>query len=195
MRARSRFGPLSGASLVAAEVGMDGVGSAGEPGSCWNDSTESPSLPLVMEAWSPTFCAGSQPRGEAKGVSRVLAEGTGPGTAESQASPRTLCLSPQLRDNQLCSAVFVPRSPARPHHCPGSEPGQEHRGLPAVAMGHPVGHEHEHRPGHQNQPLHRGPAGGDRPRPPSARSPHLLAPPESKCLRPGGAGVDPSLGC
>lgn len=78
-------------------------------------------------------------------------------------SSRTLsfCVSPQLCDDKLCSTVFIPWHPAWPHHCPGPEPGQEHGGLPAVALGHPVGHEHQHRPGHQDQPLHRGPAGED----------------------------------
>lgn len=93
-------------------------------------------------------------------------------------SPRTLsvCVSPQLCDDKLCSAVFVPRNPAWPYHCPSPEPGQEHRGLPAVAMGHPVGHEHEHRPGHQNQPLHRGPAGEARAPPTASARPSQPAP-------------------
>lgn len=54
----------------------------------------------------------------------------------------------ELCDDKLCSAVFIPWDPAWPDHCASSEPGQEHCGLPAVALGYPVSHEHQHRPGH-----------------------------------------------
>ena len=90
-----------------------------------------------------------------------------------------LCVSPQLCDDTLCPAVFVPWHPAGPHHRPGPEPGQEYGGLPAVALGRPVSHEHQHRPGHQDQPLHRGPAGedssGDPPPVPCPPPPSLLS--------------------
>ncbi|EDL14908.1 DnaJ (Hsp40) homolog, subfamily C, member 11, isoform CRA_a [Mus musculus] len=56
--------------------------------------------------------------------------------------------NPKLCDDKLCSAVFIPWDPAWPDHCASSEPGQEHCGLPAVALGYPVSHEHQHRPGH-----------------------------------------------
>lgn len=66
--------------------------------------------------------------------------------AQLKAGVLRACLSvPQLCDDKLCPAVFVPGHPARPDHSPGSEPGQEHGGLPAVALGRPVSHEHEHR--------------------------------------------------
>lgn len=114
----------------------------------------------MIEARSPALRAG-EAQGNGRAVSRVLAERKGLGAAESRRHPGPFCLPApsQLCDDQLCAAVFIPGDPAWPHHGPGAEPGQEHRGLPAVAVGHPVRHEHEHRPGHQNQPLHRGPAG------------------------------------
>jgi hypothetical protein len=90
------------------------------------------------------------------GVEDTAKPGSKPGVIQGPFS-----VYPQLCDDTLCPAVFVPRHPARPHHRPGPEPRQEYGGLPAVALGRPVSHEHQHRPGHQDQPLHRGPAGED----------------------------------
>ena len=104
----SRTGPLAGASLVAAEVGMGGVGSAGEQGSCWTVPPSNPHLPLVIEAWS-AFRAGSWPGGEGKDERRVLAERTGPGTAESQVSSRTLSVCPSSFVTTNCALQFSSR--------------------------------------------------------------------------------------
>lgn len=121
----------------------------------------------VLSSW---WGAGSGIHGRQSELGLSLTERKGPRTAENRVSSRTpFCVSPQLCDDKLCSAVFIPWNPAWPHHCPSPEPGQEHGGLPAVAVGYPVGHEHEHRPGHQNQPLHCGPAGEDRAAPSCAR--------------------------
>lgn len=141
--------------LVVAEVGV------GRGGECSSEAGL-PGHGPMEGARAPACLLESQPR-----EAWEVAERKGPSPAESRCQPGPfLSVSPQLRDDELCSAVLVARHPARPHHRPGSEPGQEHRGLPAVALGHPVSHEHQHRAGHQNQPLHRGAASEDGPSPP-----------------------------
>jgi hypothetical protein len=51
-------------------------------------------------------------------------------------------------------SVLVPGRATRGDHCSGPSSGQEHHGLPTVALGNPVLHEHQHCQRHQNQPFH-----------------------------------------
>lgn len=67
---------------------------------------------------------------------------------------RMTIVSLQLCDCSVWTPVLIPGRAAWLHHGAGSAPGQEHHGLPAMALGHPVLHEHQHRQGHQDQPLH-----------------------------------------
>lgn len=61
---------------------------------------------------------------------------------------------PQLRHSSVRAPVLIPRRAPRCHHGAGPPPRQEHHGLCAVALGNPVLYEHQHRQGHQEQPLH-----------------------------------------
>jgi len=61
---------------------------------------------------------------------------------------------PQLRHRSVRPAVFVPRCASWGYHHAGPPPRQEHHGVSTVALGHPVLDEHQHRPGHQEQPFH-----------------------------------------
>lgn len=60
----------------------------------------------------------------------------------------------QLRDGSVRAPVLVPGGSAWGHDGSGPSPGEEHHGLPAVALGHPVLDEHQHSQGHQEQPFH-----------------------------------------
>lgn len=65
-----------------------------------------------------------------------------------------VCAPPQVCDGAVRTPVFVPGRASWRQHGAGPSPGQKHDGLPAVALGDPLFHEHQHRQGHQEQPFH-----------------------------------------
>lgn len=65
----------------------------------------------------------------------------------------------QLCDRPVWTPVFIPRCASWDHDSARPSPRQKHYGIPAVALGYPVLHEHQHSQGHQEQPFHLRDAG------------------------------------
>lgn len=60
----------------------------------------------------------------------------------------------QLHDCSMCNAVFVTWCTSRHNHRACAPLRQKHNGLPTVALGCSVFHEHQHCERHKEQPLH-----------------------------------------